>query len=524
MSKKTYFLIFLVVFITFFIPQVSAHELPNVIHITKNGFEPNKLTINLGETVIFENTDSEDHWPASNIHPTHEIYPQFDPKKPINPKDLWEFRFDKEGEWKFHDHLNPQLRGSITVKKAADGHKENNKQSLISNEKIVDNFFSRFVLKINEWLGGLKKVFNINLSKEKNFDCDSSDFDCIAQKLEETTSQSGPQKATEMLQKLLNEKKISTTIDEHQFSHRIGRQTAKSFGMDAKSFLLCPMSAFNGGCQHGFFEYALGQAKDAKEAAENICESMIGQYSSKDHFYCYHGVGHGVLMAQAYDLKKSLNLCDSLSKDTGKDGCWQGVFMENVNAGMKGQARDGIFSNSDPLAPCNSVEDKYKYECYINHAGYLMVVYKRSLPPNGGKNYFKQASLACLKAGSHQSTCVHSLGLLTTNPSWQYSILGKSDKKDEVDLSLDLCDQVPKDFRKNCLIGGLDNILNNDEMNLELRALKYCQKVEGWEKSECYSQIGVNIQRQVIDKQRRKELCIKVDKDYVDFCLVSARI
>jgi hypothetical protein len=82
----------------------------------KNSFSPQTITINQGDTVLFENVDSQDRWPASNIHPTHEIYPEFDPKKPVPANTSWQFTFDKAGTWKYHDHLEPTLSGTVIVK------------------------------------------------------------------------------------------------------------------------------------------------------------------------------------------------------------------------------------------------------------------------------------------------------------------------------------------------------------------------------------------------------------------------
>lgn len=78
-------------------------------------FEPETLTIKKGATVEFKNEDSQARWPASNIHPTHGIYPEFDPKEPVEPGKSWSFKFDKVGSWKYHDHLIPYIRGVIVV-------------------------------------------------------------------------------------------------------------------------------------------------------------------------------------------------------------------------------------------------------------------------------------------------------------------------------------------------------------------------------------------------------------------------
>jgi len=86
-----------------------------IIHMTDAGYEPNKITIQKGTMVTFVNDGQNEHWPASNIHPTHGIYPKFDPQKNIAPGESWSFTFDKAGIWHMHDHTYPQITGTITV-------------------------------------------------------------------------------------------------------------------------------------------------------------------------------------------------------------------------------------------------------------------------------------------------------------------------------------------------------------------------------------------------------------------------
>lgn len=92
------------------IPKESA-----VIRMTPDGFSPAELKIRKGERVVFINEDTVNRWPASNLHPTHGIYPEFDPQDPVAPGESWSFTFTKSGVWFFHDHLRPLLRGKVDV-------------------------------------------------------------------------------------------------------------------------------------------------------------------------------------------------------------------------------------------------------------------------------------------------------------------------------------------------------------------------------------------------------------------------
>jgi plastocyanin len=80
-------------------------------------FEPNDITVNMGDTVKFKNISWMDNmWVASNNHPTHTTYPGFDAGQPFPPETFYQFTFNNPGTWGYHDHLKPSCTGSITVR------------------------------------------------------------------------------------------------------------------------------------------------------------------------------------------------------------------------------------------------------------------------------------------------------------------------------------------------------------------------------------------------------------------------
>ena len=104
--------------------KVYAHSETQIIKMTPNGFEPNEVTIDTNSTVIFVNQDKVQRWPASNIHPTHTLYPEkggcigskFDACGGVKPGEAYEFVFEQKGSWGYHDHLRPGLQGVIIIK------------------------------------------------------------------------------------------------------------------------------------------------------------------------------------------------------------------------------------------------------------------------------------------------------------------------------------------------------------------------------------------------------------------------
>ncbi|MEX2008012.1 MAG: hypothetical protein WD850_00735 [Candidatus Spechtbacterales bacterium] len=94
---------------------IDASAAQERIRITQEGFFPEEITVQRGDSVVWINEASEYRWPASNLHPTHSIYAEFDPLEPLAPGESWSFRFEQEGSWQYHDHLRPSKEGVIIV-------------------------------------------------------------------------------------------------------------------------------------------------------------------------------------------------------------------------------------------------------------------------------------------------------------------------------------------------------------------------------------------------------------------------
>ncbi len=80
-----------------------------------NKFIPSEIKIKKGDMVVWTNFDSSSTWPASAFHPTHQVYPGFDALKGLSKGESYSFKFDKVGSWKYHDHLNPSVYGTVVV-------------------------------------------------------------------------------------------------------------------------------------------------------------------------------------------------------------------------------------------------------------------------------------------------------------------------------------------------------------------------------------------------------------------------
>ncbi len=86
-----------------------------VVSYEDGAFIPSRLSVKQGDVVIFKNSDQGGMWPASDPHPSHTNYPEFDAKAAIATGQIFEFKFTKIGTWGYHNHLKPAAKGTIIV-------------------------------------------------------------------------------------------------------------------------------------------------------------------------------------------------------------------------------------------------------------------------------------------------------------------------------------------------------------------------------------------------------------------------
>lgn len=330
-------LIFLVslVLLLFGVASSFAHSATFVIKMTADGFEPSEAEVDTNSTVIFLSQDTKPRWPASNLHPTHELYPEFDPKREIAPGESWAFSPKNAGVWKYHDHLNPHIRGALTVN--AEGTTLPTKQPTGNFRERLKTSFTNFFKKISGLFTTQKDVTAAEFKKmtpEKQFES----LTALAKK-------KNPQKSWGFLQEVYKgEGGSSGNI--HDLAHLAGKLIFEGEGVSGIG--LCT-TTFSFGCYHGLLDAAFAKSLDGLPAAEAACEK-VGPVGSGPYGSCIHGIGHGVAsFHQTKDLKVALASCDGLK--AGRHFCYDGVLMEFVRG-----APASFYSKADPFSPCRELE------------------------------------------------------------------------------------------------------------------------------------------------------------------------
>jgi len=342
--------------------------------------------------------------------------------------------------------------------------------------------------------------------------------DCVNQGMENITKNAGPEAALASLHYYVDNVPNYLPGDNHLRAHHVGYQLFRSYGLSTKVFLECG-SDFNNGCMHGYIEEAETHIKgsSASTLADELCKPILAgsAYSYNQKHFCYHGIGHAIMEDVNYDLTAALNQCDAFGNQIAQIGCWQGAFMENEWGYVSHIIDNGTFSKTDPMAPCDNVAEKYVTQCYMNQEGYLFYRYD---------NDFQKSAQACVAAGDNAGVCVESLGLAATAESWQPLLLkGQNAGSLESNAWL-LCQEAPKAYASNCVIGAVFNILALDGLDFK-RSSIFCGLVGSSFQRDCFSSIGQYawVQTPAPNPPKVESYCLQLPADWQAACREGAK-
>jgi plastocyanin len=296
-------------FIGFSLVKNTQQPENHTVRITKGGFIPKNITIRQNDKVIWINTDSNAHWPASDFHPTHSEYPSqkkgcissaLDSCAGLKKNEEFSFIFDTTGTWDMHDHLFPEKTMSVKVVE---------KNALISGvSNLIDKTFTLFQ---NTRPISVKSFRHLTEKRKREI------INELAKK--------DPKNAWEFL-KDASTTNGKTIANSHEFAHIIGATLYNKYGVNGIS--TCG-SDFSYGCYHGAISAALiKEGLPAIKTLENNCLSSFKTENKQNPKECMHGLGHGIITIHNLEINPSIKDCDVLKSKQYRRDCYMGVFME----------------------------------------------------------------------------------------------------------------------------------------------------------------------------------------------------
>lgn len=313
---------------------------------TDDGFSPDALVIPLGETVTFV-SGKRPSWPASNIHPTHEVYSDFDPKRALAPGEEWAFTFAREGRFRFHDHLAANAVGLI---------------------EVVD---TRVAARVPTRLHDCEAV---PLGEKQG---------CWDDLLAYTLTERGFDKAFDLFVALYRtEPDVPKAC--HGWGHALGK-AAFALNAEGEEVTFRPETSYCGyGFYHGFLEELVAAQGDAR-GAYAFCQRLADRAGSGRELVfnnCVHGIGHGAAadlvegaVAGDFDAlaARGAALCRSLTPVASeRQDCFDGVFNElvlDLFNGLYGLPKERLRGAADPFALCRFQAEDLRSSCYFELVG-----------------------------------------------------------------------------------------------------------------------------------------------------------
>ena len=464
--------------ILFLIPSYPK-KVTHLVVLTENGFKPETTKIREGDTVRFTTDRQEPFWPASDIHPTHTIYPEFDPKEPILPGQEWAFRFKKTGEWKYHDHLSPIFTGKIIV-----GEKKSELSSVST--------------------GCQDKVKGERIK-------------CWQDLIEKELGKAGLESAFRLIAELYASDSFFAT-NCHGFVHELGKAAWRQF-KSGESVFISPLSAYcSYGFYHGFMEILLqsgGNLAEAREFCEKVESALKNKALGAAHA-CFHGIGHG--LADPHDenlkgdaetfLKPVLAICDKLAEtDLQLYLCASGAF--NAVEIMMSSDQYGLSINKDdPFEICRRQPERFKNSCYTN-----LVPASRAVT----KNQFKAAA-GLIQAIPEDK---YAQDAIAAHAAEQIRIFVGGEKT-VLEDTLAACRTLEPRLYLSCVRGLVIGFMKyGPPESAYLSALDFCRNsmLKEPEKDACFHQLLSNEIRVYYPRELAQKICASITEgNYKKFC------
>lgn len=418
-------------------PKLSAVP---AVELREEGFVPATLVVRRGTTVTFSTARGKPFWPASDIHPTHSIYSEFDPRKPVEHGDSWTFQFDRAGEWRYHDHLAPGERGTIVVKD--------------------DTRASRS--------GECQELERLDQATKQR---------CFSTFLADAMEQGGIAEAYVEFRRLYRADDQFAVDSCHWYAHVIGELAyAKYFkdGNIGKVELPAETLYCGYGFYHGLFEHLFRDNPDTA-LVKNLCNDLGERYGKelpRVRVACYHAAGHGFVAeprpaSAAWGnpqkmVEPALRVCDTISDIPYEvRECREGAF--NVIANWSGTNDFGLSppGADDPFRLCRAQPKReWGRACYFEFSMRLNRVIKDDI------TVFYDRYVRDL--GDEE------LGLLMIRTA-AAAIMEDLIPRDDFAPVLSMCRGLPALYQRECLRGVILGFTAHGEPEREhVKASRFC--------------------------------------------------
>jgi hypothetical protein len=323
--------------------------------------------------------------------------------------------------------------------------------------------------------------------RTKLSDCAHDDAACFLQAFGNLSYRKRPKIALERFAEAI-EANPAVEAACHPMAHTIGAAALLRFHGDIGRAFADGMATCGSGYYHGLLQWKLAglSADEVGPVAGKVC-GETKSVSRFIYYQCVHGLGHGLMLYTRYDLPAALKLCGRLETGFDRVSCTGGVFMENQQSSFG--FKSTWLKDDDLLYPCDSkvVGSDAKLYCYLLVTSYVL--------PKVGGDWTKVADWCRKSDPDYVGTCFQSMGRDASGNS----------RQDPAGIRR-ICAQAAGRERE-CLFGGVRDVLNNDPTDLRGRAL--CESLQGEQRSYCFYGLGSILGTVYADRGERRQACAR---------------
>lgn len=215
----------------------------------------------------------------------------------------------------------------------------------------------------------------------------------------------------------------------HPFLHQLGHATYAYYGGYAQA-MQHSTEICDSGYIHGVLESYLGSGVDIQQALQTACTTTMSTF---DRWQCYHGLGHGVMIASLENIPRSLSLCNTLPAAFEQNACMNGVYMQHFVV----TSDEGVTPKSNPtsLNDCASQPAAEQGACYSYAPSAYLTVYS---------GQYKNAIQWCSGAKRYVAACYEGIGSQAMK-----------DNSTNVNAVTSICTSGSSLFVNNCISGAV---------------------------------------------------------------------
>jgi hypothetical protein len=345
-------------------------------------------------------------------------------------------------------------------------------------------------------------------------------FKDLSNRLTEIAEEKGALYAFEVLKRA----PLPPNVDVHLLGHIVGDILYKQKG--AKGILDCT-DDFRNACSHTIvIGTLLEKGPESFGEIVDLCKQAPG--GSGAYTMCFHGLGHGVLAYNEYELPLAVKMCEmSGTQRREYEECVGGAIMEMIGGVHDPEVWQEkvkkYFKESDPLYPCNAefMPERVRGMCYTYLTPHLFTSAGGDLGSPTPRDFEKAFTYCEPLSGSDRQVCFAGFGK-------EFVVLAQErdiraiDKMSDKQLSkvYEWCSLArPEDGEAACVGSALSSIFWGGE-NDPAASVRFCSLAPVETRSECFDALFGNAVSYLHPTDpARAAICDTVPNDLKESCV-----